>query len=244
VNVSNAHNGTRRLLVILENAAVMPNPSVNLTRYGRRCKPGLSHSTIVSVRAYSTCLRGQVTYPIRGSRMNLGARFKTFGLGLRVASKFLATSPQALRPGASRCNVRHLSGFPRHGITCLGSRATDTMAHMPQRQRPNHQAPGLRAPERARPAASAGRTSRSVLSMNFGARCSMRRLTGARRKAISSSVTLPVHAAVMPNPSVERTHNGMAPRCTHVHSAHRGAMPLRSAHLERWASRIPSAGLA
>jgi hypothetical protein len=161
--------------------------------------------------------------------MNLGARFKTFGLGLRVASKFLATSPQAL---ATPWRFLLQLAAPR-GITCLGSRATDTMAHMPQRQRPNHQAPGLRAPERARPAASAGRTSRSVLSMNFGARCSMRRLTGARRKAISSSVTLPVHAAVMPNPSVERTHNGMAPRCTHVHSAHRGAMPLRPAHLER-----------
>ena len=38
-----------------------------------------------------------------------------------------------------------------------------------------------------------------------------------------------------PNPLVERTRNSMAPRSAHVHSAHRGAMPLRSAHRERYA---------
>ena len=39
-----------------------------------------------------------------------------------------------------------------------------------------------------------------------------------------------------PNPLVERTSNGMAPRCAHVHSAHCRAMPLPAAHRERWAS--------
>ena len=29
---------------VLDNCALMPNPSVNLTRYGRPCKPGLSQS--------------------------------------------------------------------------------------------------------------------------------------------------------------------------------------------------------
>jgi hypothetical protein len=39
---------------------VRPNPSLNTsTHYGRRCKPGLSQATIVSVQAYSTCLRGR-----------------------------------------------------------------------------------------------------------------------------------------------------------------------------------------
>jgi hypothetical protein len=27
---------------VLDSCALMPNPSVNLTHYGRRCKPGLS----------------------------------------------------------------------------------------------------------------------------------------------------------------------------------------------------------
>lgn len=36
-----------------------PNPSVNLTRYGRRCR------CIIADRAYSTCLRGQVTLKVR-----------------------------------------------------------------------------------------------------------------------------------------------------------------------------------
>ena len=35
------------------------------------------------------------------------------------------------------------------------------------------------------------------------------------------------------NSLVERTHNGIAPRCAQVHDAHRGAIPLRSAHRER-----------
>ncbi len=37
-----------------------PNPSLNTpTHYGRHCKPGLSHITIVSVQAYSAYLRGR-----------------------------------------------------------------------------------------------------------------------------------------------------------------------------------------
>jgi hypothetical protein len=172
-----------------------------------------------------------ITYPIRGSRMNLGARFKTFGLGLRVASKFLATSPQALATP-----WRFLLHFaaPR-GITCLGSRATDTMVLMRQRQRPNHQASGLRDSERARPAASAGRASRSVLSVNFGARCSIRRLARTWRKAFSSSVTFPVHAAVMPNPLVNRTLHGM-PALGIISFLPKPATPFRAGYRERYAS--------
>jgi hypothetical protein len=36
-----------------------------------------------------------------------------------------------------------------------------------------------------------------------------------------------------PNPSVEATRNGMAPRCAVVYVAPRGAMPLRAPHLQR-----------
>jgi hypothetical protein len=40
--------------------SVRPNPSLNTpTRYGRHCKPGLSQGSIVSVQAYSACLRGR-----------------------------------------------------------------------------------------------------------------------------------------------------------------------------------------
>ena len=42
------------------------NPSLKLTRYGRHCKPGLRYSYIVSVRAYSTCLRGQLSSNYKG----------------------------------------------------------------------------------------------------------------------------------------------------------------------------------
>jgi len=183
----------------------------------------------------SSCRRAPVnstlgiTYPIRGSRRNLGARFKTFGLGLRVALRFLTTSPLAL---ATPWRFSLQIAAPR-GITCLCSRATDTMALMREGQRPNNQASGPRASERARPAASAGRTSRSFLSVNFGARYSPRRHIGARAKLVSSSVVTALPAVVMPNPLVEPTRNGIAPRCAHVHVAHRRAMPLRAAHRER-----------
>ena len=43
-----------------EASAVQPNPSLNTpTRYGRHCKPGLSHITIVSGQAYSAYLHGR-----------------------------------------------------------------------------------------------------------------------------------------------------------------------------------------
>jgi hypothetical protein len=38
----------------------MPNPSLNTpTRYGKRCKPGLWPSGIITARAYSACLHGR-----------------------------------------------------------------------------------------------------------------------------------------------------------------------------------------
>ena len=161
--------------------------------------------------------------------MNLGPRFKTFGLGLRVALRFLATSPQ---PFAMPWRFS-LQIAAARGITSLCSRATDTIALMRQGQRPNNKASGPRATERARPAASAGGASRSVLSVDFGPRNSKRHLIGTFGNAAPSSSGCSVPPSVMPNPLVERTHNGIAPRCAHVHSAHRGAMPLRSAHPER-----------
>ncbi len=45
---------------VLMRTKARPNPSLNTpTHYGRRCKPGLSQGSIVSVRAYSACLRGR-----------------------------------------------------------------------------------------------------------------------------------------------------------------------------------------
>ena len=38
----NTHAGTSALVAPRLRSTVRPNPSVNLTRYGRRCKPGLS----------------------------------------------------------------------------------------------------------------------------------------------------------------------------------------------------------
>jgi hypothetical protein len=38
----NTHAGTSALVAPTLRSTVRPNPSVNLTRYGRRCKPGLS----------------------------------------------------------------------------------------------------------------------------------------------------------------------------------------------------------
>ena len=44
----------------LTRTTVRPNPSFNTpTHSGRRCKPGLSQANIVSVQAYSACLRGR-----------------------------------------------------------------------------------------------------------------------------------------------------------------------------------------
>jgi hypothetical protein len=44
----------------LHQRALTPNPSLNTpTRYGRRCKPGLWLASILTVRAYSACLRGR-----------------------------------------------------------------------------------------------------------------------------------------------------------------------------------------
>ncbi len=44
-----------------------PNPSLKLTRYGRHCKPGLSHSyyRLSPGLQYSTCLRGQLSSNVR-----------------------------------------------------------------------------------------------------------------------------------------------------------------------------------
>jgi hypothetical protein len=40
--------------------AVRPNPSLNTpTSYGKRCKPGLWPGGIITVRAYSACLRSR-----------------------------------------------------------------------------------------------------------------------------------------------------------------------------------------
>ena len=53
----------------------------------------------------------------------------------------------------------------------------------------------------------------------------------------SSSFKLPVTSlvchAVLPNPSLERTSTGMAPRATQYYVASRGAMPVASAQLKR-----------
>ncbi len=42
-----------------------PNPSLKLTRYGRLCKPGLGTWCIITGRAYTACLRGQLSSNVR-----------------------------------------------------------------------------------------------------------------------------------------------------------------------------------
>ena len=139
--------------------------------------------------------------------MNLGACFKTCCLGPRRTSEFLAAPPQALSASWP------LSQLPRTPavVACPRSRATDTMGFMRQRQTPKSSALGSPACERARPAASAGRTSHSFLSVNFGAKRSERSLIGGWCKTVSPYVAMAQPARVMPNPSVNRTLHGMPP---------------------------------
>ena len=42
--LSGNHNGTQSNRSRRSRRELMPNPSLKLTRYGRHCKPGLSHS--------------------------------------------------------------------------------------------------------------------------------------------------------------------------------------------------------
>jgi len=55
------------------------------------------------------------------------------------------------------------------------------------------------------------------------------------RKRCSGSASLGSVAAVTPNPSIERTRNGM-PRMALISFWAMRAMPLRAAHVKRWAS--------
>ncbi len=74
----------------------MPNPPLNLTRYGKRRKPGTRYAVygtwhIISACAYSACRRGQ----LRSNRRREGACSRPIGVANPLRGPQLSQSAHA-----------------------------------------------------------------------------------------------------------------------------------------------------